>query len=165
MKMIKELQVKVQDLKGKVKQYCSDLDFETPVYQNQGIQIKEWIQSHSDVLKEILKLRVAIQKTNISTIVPIEMDGKKVEKTIAEWIHRRRDLATSELEAWSCLSDRGLKEGQVNPTTPGGTMMIIKIRRYYDPLERDKKIEIYRSEPSIIDRTLEVVNATTEVIF
>jgi hypothetical protein len=35
---------------------------------------------------------------------------------------------------------------------------------YFDPAERDKKIEIFRSEPSLIDRTLEVINCTTDLI-
>lgn len=162
MKLIKELQVKADDLKAKVKLHCADLDFETPMYADQKAQISTWIQAHSDVLKEILKIRTSIQKTNILTIVPVEIGGHKVSKTIAEWIHRRRDLATSELTIWQSLGDRGLKEGPIKTTQ--GEEKTIKIRRYFDPLERDKKIEMFRSEPSIIDRTLEVINATTDLI-
>lgn len=165
MKLIKELQVKADDLRGKVKQYAADLDFETPMYPDQKRQIKEWIQSHSDILKEILKLRTNIQKTNLKTKVDMQLNGKTVTKTIAEWIHRRRDLATSELAMWQGLTDKGLKEGQFLPaTSPGVQPTPVKIRRYYDPTERDTKIELFRSEPGIIDRTLEVVNATTEVV-
>lgn len=164
MKLIKELQVKAEDLRGKVKAHCADLDFETPLYNDQRRQVNEWIQSHSDVLKEILKLRLSIQKTNIATVVPIEMDGKRIEKTIAEWIHRRKDLSGQELSIWSVLGDRGLKEGAIQPSTQGAQPITVKIRRYFDPLERDKKVEVYRSEPSIIDRTLEVINATTELV-
>jgi hypothetical protein len=164
MKQIKELQVKAEDLRGKVKQYCADLDFETPMYPDQKKQIREWIQAHSDIMKEILKLRVIIQKTNLKTKVDIQLNGKSVTKTIAEWIHRRRDLANAELTMWSSLTDKGLKEGNVLPsTTVGIPGTPVKLRRYYDPAERDKNIELYRSEPGIIDRTLEVVNATTDV--
>lgn len=165
MKLIKELQVKAEDLRGKVKQYCADLDFETPMYPDQRKQVSEWIQSHSDVLKEILGLRVNIQRTNLATQVEMEIGGKLVTKTIAEWIHRRRDLATAELSMWQGLTDKNLKESQILPSTaPGLTQREIKLRRYYDPSERDNKIELYRSEPGIIDRTLEVVNATTELL-
>lgn len=163
MKQIKELQVKADDLRDKVAKHCADLDFETPLYLDQKKQVSEWIQSHSDVLKKILELRVAIQRTNIATKVDVELDGKKVTKTIAEWIHRRRDLAKGELHIWSALGDRNLKEGSL-PSTTGGEAKMVKIRRYFDPLERDKKIELYRSEPSIIDRTLEVINAVTDIV-
>lgn len=163
MKLIKELVVKREDLVKKVANHCADLDYETPLYADQKRQVGEWIQSHSDVCKEILKLRVAVQKTNMATKVAIELGGKRVEKTISEWIHRRRDLAGFELSIWSALCDRNLKEGQVPSTQPGGAIREVRIRRYFDPLERDAKIELYRSEPSIIDRTLEVVNATTDL--
>lgn len=165
MKQNKELLKKAEDLRSKVKMHCVDLDFETPLYPDQKRQISEWIQAHSDVLKESLRLRTAIQRTNLATKVTIELDGKQVEKTIAEWIHRRRDLANAELLMWGCLTDKGLKEGQALPsTTPGAQPTPVKIRRYYDPVERDHKVELYRTEPGIIDRTLEVVNATTELL-
>ena len=164
MKLIKELQVKADDLRKKVGQYCADLDFETPLYVDQKRQVSEWMQSHSDIMKEILGLRFRIQKTNLATAVPVELGGKLITKTIAEWINRRRDLAKFELEAWSKLGDRNLKEGSIPSTIPGGEARLVKIRRYFDPLERDKKIELYRAEPGIVDRTLEVVNATTELL-
>lgn len=164
MKLIKQLQVKAEDLRNKVKQHCSDLDFETPLYPDQKRQVREWIQAHSDVLKLILKLRVAIQRTNCSTLVKIDIGGKRVEKTIAEWIHRRRDLANSELLMWQGLGDRNLKEGTMPSTVQGGAPTQIRIRRYFDPIERDSNIDIFRSEPTVIDSALEVVNATTDVI-
>ena len=163
MKTIKELQLKAQDLRDKVQKHCANLSFETPVYENQSEQVKQWIQAHTDINREILKLRFAIQKTNVATDVTIELGGKSVTKTIAEWIHRRRDLAKLDMEMWSALTDRGLKEQNVQ-ATPGGQVTEVRIRRYYDPLRRDQMIELYRAEPNIIDRTLEVVNATTEVV-
>jgi hypothetical protein len=39
-----------------------------------------------------------------------------------------------------------------------------KIVRHFDPAERDRMRELYRSEPTIIDSTLETVNATTDLI-
>ena len=161
MKKIKELQIKAEDLRRKVKTYCADQTHETPVYENQKDKINEWTQGHSDVLKEILKLRVAIQKTNIQTNVTIELDGKQVTKSIAEWIHRRRDLAGLEQSMWNGIGDKGLQEGTIKSST--GEPVEVKIRRYYDPETRDKNVEIYRTEPSTIDSNLEVTNAITEI--
>lgn len=163
MKKLKDLNGKAEDLRSKVAQYCADLTMETPTYADQKGKVSEWIQAHSDVLKEILRLRVAIQRTNLATAVPIEIGGKVITKTIAEWVHRRRDLAKLEMDIWSKLGDRGLKEQNVQ-TTPGGPVTEIRIRRYFDPQERDRAKELYRTEPSVIDGTLEVVNATTDLI-
>jgi hypothetical protein len=44
-----------------------------------------WIQAHGDIMKEILKLQIAIQKTNLLTPVTIEIGGKQVTKSIAFW--------------------------------------------------------------------------------
>jgi len=162
MKQLKDLAIKAEDLRGKVAKFCADLTMETPTYPDQRKQVSDWLQSHGDILKETLRLRVAIQRTNLATPVTIELDGKQVTKCIAEWIHRRRDLAKLEMDSWSKLTDRNLKEQNVQ-TTPGGPVTEIRIRRHYDPAQRDAKMELYRSEPSVIDSTLEVVNATTEL--
>ena len=163
MKKLKDLNVKAEDLRKKVAMNCADLSIETPLYgADQKSTVDGWIQGHTDLMQEILKLRVAIQRTNIATPVTIEVGGKQVSKTIAEWIHRRRDLAKLDMDMWAKLGDRGLKEQNIQ-TSPGGPVTEVRVRRYYDPKERDSKLELYRSEPSIIDATLEVVNATTEL--
>jgi hypothetical protein len=164
MKKLKDLNVKADDLRKKVNANAANLSMETAMYgDGQAKQVAEWIQSHSDVLKEILNLRVAISRTNLNTNVTIELGGIHVVKPLAAWIHRRRDLATMELSMWAQLTDRNLKEQNVQ-TIPGGPVTPITIRRYYDPKERDIKMELYRTEPSIIDATLETVNAITDLI-
>jgi len=165
MKLEKDLQKKAEDLRQKVSAYCADLSFETPVYgTDQQKVVDGWIQSHHDILKEIESLRYRVQKTNISTPVTIELGGKQITKSISEWIHRRRDLANTEMSMWRGLTDRGLKEGALPSTTPNGVPIEARIRRYYSPAQRDEKVELYRSEPSAIDSTLEVVNAVTDLL-
>lgn len=163
MKKLKDLAIKADDLRKKVASTSADLSIETPAYPDQKRQVAEWIQGHGDILKEVLQLRVAIQRTNLATEVSVELDGKHVKKSIAEWIHRRRDLAKLEQAMWLSLTDRNLKEQNVQ-TSPGGAVTEVRIRRHFEPAERDRKVELYRSEPSVIDATLEVVNATTDLI-
>ena len=163
MKQLKDLKAKAEDLRKKVQQYCADLSTETPVYPDQKKQVREWIQAHHDILKEILRLRVAIQRTNLATQVSIELDGRHVTKSIAEWIHRRKDLSNLDMQIWAVLGDGNRKEGNIQ-LAPGAQPLQITIRRYWDQQERDKSIELYRSEPSVIDGTLEIVNATTDLL-
>ena len=63
---------------------------------------------------------------------------------------------------WAALGDRNLRETVIQTST--GQREETKIRRYYDPATRDTKIELYRSEPSIIDSSLEIINATTDLV-
>lgn len=161
MKEIKNLERKVQDLMEKLKQYSANYDFENPTYPDQLGMMNSWLQSIHDTIKEATRLRLAIQKTNLDVIVPIELGGVKVDHSIAEWIIRRRMYAALQEKAWMQLTDKGLKDGNIKSTS--GEIQAMKVRRYYDPALKDKKVEEYRSEPSIIDRTLEVVNATTDL--
>jgi hypothetical protein len=162
LKQLKDLQRKAEDLRGKVKQHSAHMNFETPTYPDQKAQVSMWIQSHTDILKEILHLRVAIQNTNLNTQVTIELSGKQVPKSIAEWIHRRRDLANFERDMWKQLTDRGLKEGMGMNSMQ--QPVEVKIVRCYNPQERDERIMALESEPSLIDAKLEIVNATTDLL-
>lgn len=162
MKQVKDLNRKADDLLAKIKQHSADLDFETPLYPKQAEVVSGWVQAHGDIVKEIERLRLAIQLTNLQTPVTIELGGKQITKPIAAWIHRRRDLAKMQETAWRGLTDRNLKEGSVKNSQD--VVIEVKIRRYYDPTQRDNMIELYRSEPSTIDATLEVVNAVTDLI-
>jgi hypothetical protein len=165
MKKIKELDEKAKDLREKVAKHSVDMDFETPLYPDQRATVDGWLQAHSDILKEMLRLKVAIQRTNLATVVAIDVagDGKDlVKKTIAEWIHRRTKLADIEGLMWAGLTDRNLREGTVMQTS--GTPKDVKIRRYYDPKQRDEKITLFKAEPLRIDATLEVTNAITDLI-
>jgi hypothetical protein len=168
MKKIKELEIKAKDLRDKVFTFCADMDYETPVYGDEATQratVSGWVQAHRDIVKEILDLRVAIQRTNLATEVEIEVtEGKTVKKTIAEWIHRRVALAPLEREMISRLGakEKMMKETPLQSST--GTSTPTKIRRYYEPAERDALLEEYTSEPMKIDARLEVVNAVTDLI-
>lgn len=162
LKKIKDLHKKADDLKEKISKHCADLDCETPVYQDQKAQVASWLQAHGDLLKEICTLKYRILKTNIMTRITVEIDGKHLEKSIAEWMTRRKDLAKQEERAWASLTDRGLREGNINQSS--GSTLCVKIRRYYDPKERDHKISVFSSEPSLIDAKLEIANCITDLL-
>lgn len=162
LKKVQDLARKADDLKKKIGQHCADMDYETPLYKNQDLQVAEWLQAHSDIIKETLRLKIAIQRTNLETQVTMTIGERDITKSIAEWVLRRRGLAEQERMAWNMLTDRNLKEGLVQQTS--GVTREVKIRRYYNPQIRDARIEEYRSEPHIINATLEVVNATTDLI-
>lgn len=162
MKQIKEWMGKVKDLQEKIAAHSADSDFETPAYVDQAGQVRQWLDSVRDTLKNIEQMRFRIQKTNLLTDVEIELGGNRIRKSIAEWIHRRRDLAGMERASWQALTDRGIREGTIKQSN--GVDREIKIRRYYDAKERDKLIEELKIEPGKIDARLEVINAITDLV-
>lgn len=163
MKRIKSNKEKIADLQTKISQFSAHLSYETPLYPDTTKQVSEWIQSCIDLTQDNAKLLVQIQKTNLATAVTIVFGDKSVTKNIAEWIWRRREYAALDLSTWSRLTDRGLKEG-VAPSTAGGEPMKITIVRNFDPIQRDKMMAMYKSEPHEIDSALEVINAVTDLV-
>jgi len=165
MKEIKELQRKSDDLCKKIAGNCALLDYESPLYgANQQKTVDGWIQSIHDMAKRIEFLRVCIQRTNLATNVEVILGEVPVTKTIAAWIHRRKDLAKAEYNTWKCLNDRGLKESTVPSTVPGVPATQIKIVRFFDPVRRDAMLNLFAGEPTNIDSRLEVINAITDLI-
>lgn len=162
LKQIKDLYRKADDIRHKIAKHVVDFDFETPVYPNQREKINEWKQSYLDILKEISRLQYAIQKTNIETQVEIEIGGKFIKKSIAEWILRRKKLVEMEINLYLTLNDGQLKDSKTRQSN--GEILDVKVRRYYDPEERDKKLNIIQNEPSLIDGKLEIINAVTNLI-
>ena len=162
LKEIKSLSKKADDLRQKVNKYHADYEHETAVYPDQKDKVSEWIQSHQDTVKRILKLKHAVKKTNLQTEVSIDIAGVTVIHSISEWIDRRRELAGQEEALWKGINDRGLQEGTTQLSN--GEKIVKKIRRYYDPSARDKKLDEYRDEPQLIDAALEVKNAVVDII-
>lgn len=162
MKRIKTNKAKIEDLRGKINAVSAHMNFETPVY---GIEtatkIREWAQSCNDLSQECVKLLLSIQRTNLQTLVTIQVGEKHVTKPIAEWVWRRREYAALDRQVWASMTDRNLREGNLPSST--GVATEAKIIRNYDPLLRDAKIAEYSSEPGLIDGALEVVNAITDL--
>lgn len=166
LKQLKDLARKAADLRAKVAKYHCDMDFEKPAYETEDKQrdvVAGWMQSHSDVLREIEKLRYRIQKTNVATQVTIEIGDNRITKSICEWIARRKDLVALDLEMWRQLTDRNLK-GEAIVKNSSGENVTVRMRRYYDLKKKDQRMEVLASEPSLIDGELEIVNAVTDLL-
>ena len=162
LKKVKDLERRVTDLTAKIGLHSAMSSLDTEKYTDQRGQVREWLDSVRDTIAEISRLRCAIQTTNLAVKVEIELAGNQVSKSIAAWIHRRRDLAKLECASWAALTDRRIQEGQGK--TPTGEPILITIKRFYDPAERDKRVEALTQEVSLIDARLEIVNAVTDLV-
>lgn len=165
MKRVKNNEEKVTDLQNKIASCSANLSYETPIYGDETKKkLLEFAQSCEDISQENVRLLCAIQRTNLQTKVTIEVGGKQVTKTVAEWVWRRRKYSKLDHNTWFQFNDRGLKskEGIINTST--GSPMEIKLIKHYDIDTVDNKRELYRSENHIIDSNLEIINATTDLI-
>jgi len=170
MKETKSTLRKMEDLRKKISQYCADLDCMQPTYgspEEQKKKISEWLQSHNSLALKLTDLKKAIQLTNLKTSVTIKVGDNDVIRSIAEWVIRRREIIDLQLLAYNDLSDKGLAErglraiGNVEETK---RLSSARVRFYFDASDRDRNIEILKNEKESIDKALEIVNATTELL-
>ena len=168
LKKREDLKRKADDIRAKIRDHSADRDIDVPAYETvdlQKKQIEEWLQAHSDILKEIERLSLTIQRTNLEKEVSVEVeDGKFVTKCIAAWILRRRELAKLEAGAWSQLTDRNIMPQSYKKNEADKEVYITNVRKYYDQKKRDEMLEKFTSEPSRIDAALEIANATTDLV-
>lgn len=161
-----ELKKKIDDINAKISKYCADHESETPTYktpEDQRKQIDSWIQSVRDITFEIEKLSLQISRTNNSTIIQIDLNGNLISKPISSWIIRRQDLINLETRSYEVLTNRGLTQKLLS--IPGQAEKAFdNVRKYFDQATRDRKIEELTSEKSKIDSTLEIINATTDLV-
>jgi len=164
MKRVKLNTSKINELRTRIGKASANTNHETPEYgAEQASKIQEWLQAIHDLGQDNINLLVSIQRTNLVTMVPIEIAGKTITRTIAEWVWRRREYSDVDLLAYQQLTDRGIKEGMAS--IPGQTEKLeVKIVRHFDPSKRDAKITEYRGEKFQIDSALEIINATVDLI-
>jgi hypothetical protein len=161
MKKVKDNRRKIDDLRQKIAKNAARLSYETSQYDNPEAKVKEWLQSCNDLSVQSVDLLERINKTNINTIVEIEIGGKSVSRSIAGWIYRRREFAAIDAATWKALTDNGLKDGFAK--TASGDQMEVKVVRHFNPEQRDRKISEFSEEPYLIDSRLEVINAITDL--
>jgi hypothetical protein len=166
MRKIKDNNVKISDLHVKIAQNSANLESVKTEYGDRtGEMVASWVQSCLDLTQESARLGIAIQKTNIHTNVTIELGGKQVTKSIAEWVLRRRLYANIDESTYRNLTDKRLQpQAQQSSNNGLPVVTVFNVVLNYDPVVRDTNIAVFREEPSKINAALEIVNATTDLI-
>lgn len=165
LRMRNHLQEKINDLIKKSSIYCVQMDFETPKYgtiAEQQEKIDSWRQSILDTNKMINTLTTAISYTNLTTDMPVDIDGKPMVQKISYWLYRLSKGIENEENYWKNLTDKQLSETVPIQQSDGGVKET-KIHRYYNQAEKDAALLRLCAEKNNIYTALEVANATTYV--
>lgn len=163
LKKVKSDREKIGDLVIKIRKHSARMESHRPEYSKPDAQVDEWIQGIFDTQKNISALLTRIQKTNLQTNVTIEIGGNQVVKTISEWIVRRREGVDFEILAYKSLTNMGLKPCQINDEE--GNAKIDQVVLHFDAKKRDEKLSILVEEKHLIDSALEIINATTDLVY
>lgn len=161
------LEKRIQKNNGMIAVYASDVDtghgaerqslaFST--VEEQRKEVQSLVQSTNDLVKRKAELRRKLAITNATVEVKIE----GVTMTIAEWIEYRQHGVKNILNALSALNDNsGRQKMQSTQFDPEKGIKIIK---FYDEKDRNEQAEKWSSIADKIDSSLEIVNATTDLI-
>ena len=165
LKNLQIIQKRIDKNCQQIREYCSYLNVEVPAFETperQKQEVDSLIQANLDLEKEYLRLKLAIEHTNLITKVTI---GGFVY-TISELVSIRRIVGKFRTNTYASLdpsvSVRRLQlhlssKANVDPSNPPKVINLSK--------EEYKNIHLREWENFIaqIDGTLEVVNATVEL--
>lgn len=165
LKTIKANRMKIDDLIRKIRDNAARTSIQTSPYGDQETVIKQvasWMDTVRSVIRENEILTNRLHRTNALTSVTMEIGNKSITKTIDEWIVRRKEGVSFETRMMQSLTDLGLREELVKQ--PDGSTIHVTIVRHFDPKQRDDRMSVLMDEVQIIDSTLEIVNATTDLV-
>ena len=165
LKTIKANKAKVEDLIQKIKANSAMLSINTSPYGDvakSSAQVKSWIDTINSVLLNNEGLSSRVHRINNSVKVDIDIGGKVITKTIDEWLRRRSEGVDFEARAFGSLTDRGLKEDLIK--NADGTTTHVTIIRHYDVYAKDERLATLLGEKALIDSTLEIINATVDLV-
>ena len=164
MKELKLIQKKMDQNCAKITQYCTITSSEKPIFETEKAQQEEvdaLIQANEDFVQQYLEIKGQIEVTNMKTKVPL--GGK--EYTISQLLTMKRTLSGPARKTYLCLNDNGLANRVVvqrNADTTAQTEITIK--RFWDEKKKNEKVQALDDMVERIDPTLEVINATTDLL-
>lgn len=165
LKNLKTIEKRIQKGCEQITEYVAYVSVETPAFETQEKQTEQvhgLIQGNIDLAAEYLKLKTAIEFTNLNTQVTI---GTRTH-SISELITLRRTSGKFNLQTYSAihpekakkrLSEFMQRNGGMNPIEPA------KLIICYKEEDKLKKANEWQEFLSMIDGKLEVVNAETEL--
>lgn len=162
MKRLKVILKRIQDNTQQIAVYSSILSTEKPAFETEEEQRKKvsgLVQANNDLMLEYLKLKTAIEHTNLA--VTVEVAGTK--HTISELLVIKRVLAQLMVTTYNAMStaaaDKRIQQGFGRI----GEGVMPQAKRMFNEDDRLKGIAKWQEIYSGIDSRLEVVNATTDL--
>lgn len=162
MKTLKVIEKKMQHNAERINQYAAIVSSERPIFgteTEQRRQVEQLIQSNTDLAKQYLSLKKAVDLTNIQTQVTI---GKETF-SISDLLQIQRNVAKLMKTTYSALNDKQAEQRITTMRQPT-TEKPPHVERMYDENEKYKGLQYWQGIEDEIETRLEVINATTDLI-
>lgn len=161
LKKLRLIEKKMDGNNARITQYSSILSTERPIFETEAKQraeVTSLLQANMDLLKEYLRLKCDIEKTNLT----VEVKTSIGTYTIAELLILKRTLAQKARQTYEALQDGAAMMRMRNAPSTGDKP--VQLIRMYDETVKNAGIRSWMEFHYEIDGTLEVVNATTDLI-
>ncbi len=164
MKQIKINERKINQNREEITRYSSAINTEKPLFANENQQreaVKELLQANTDLVKRNMKLKKAIEKTNLEVKVTIE----GTEWSLSEFLMLNRKYAKMMMDTYAAQNDSA---GEMRLRTVGSMKdsegKTPHVVRFYDEKKKNEGRKEWMDLADSITTRLEVINATTELI-
>jgi hypothetical protein len=164
MKRLRVIKKRMANNIESVNKYAAIVSNERPMFGSEDEQkkeVKQIIQSNLDLLKEYLKLKKRIERTNLQTVV--EIGG--VNYTISDLLILKRELVQLVVQTYDALNTNQAQM-KLNALSrqhhvAGQQGESLRIDHMFDEKEKNKELRKWQDLYDNIDSRLEVINATT----
>jgi len=166
MKRLRVIKKRMASNIDSVNKYAAIISSERPMFGSEDEQkkeVKEIIQSNLDLLREYLKLKKRIERTNLQTVV--EIGG--VEYTISDLLILKRELVQLVVNTYDALNvnQAQMRLNSMRHHVPTGQQgETPRINHMFDEKEKNEQLRKWQDLYDNIDSRLEVINATTTLL-
>lgn len=150
-----------------INKYAAIVSNERPMFGSEDEQkkeVKQIIQSNLDLLKEGLKLKKRVERTNLQIVV--EMDGEKY--TISDMLILKREYVQLIVQTYDALNTNQaqmkLNAMSRQHHVAGQQGESLRIDHMFDEKEKNKELRKWQDLYDNIDSRLEVINAITTLL-
>lgn len=160
MKELKLIEKRMEKNAEQITKYASGLSNEKEIFgsdSKQRAEVQALIQSNTDLFYNYIKLKKAIEKTNMETIVSFSIG----DFSITELLVIKRKMSSYITSTYNALNTKVADSKYYTLKTEKADINIV---RYYEEEEKNKNLNKWQNFFESIDGRLEVVNATTDLI-
>lgn len=158
-----------------ITQYAAWVNDETPVFETeekQRAEVQSLIQANLDLEKEYLRLKVAVETTNLATKVTIGTFTYTITEllTLKDRVSSQNKIRTPgaasfRVKTYLALNpEQAIKRLQMNYKQGVDATNPPKVIRAYKEEDKNKALREWEEFVSAIDGKLEVVNAETDLL-
>ena len=163
LKNLKTIQKRIEKNCAEITQYCAYVSTEIPAFETedkQKLEVNARIQANMDLESEYLRLKRAIEQTNLA--VKITIAGRTY--TITELISIKRVLGRYHTATYAALNPQAAMN-RLNDVYRKGVDAVnpARVISLYKEEDKNKNLREWEDFMSQIDGKLEVLNAETEL--